>query len=447
MRVVALVLLACLTLLTAANARAQVPDDIKIGALRWDAWYEGAPDTKVLEQPEWRHRAPFFARYDESGKLHLDGDKEHVLHAEVAYARAIGLDYFIFGFYPDTGSWGRDINTHLKLNRALSSYLRLPDRMGVKFALSIHQWFPMSDLGDIAASLAKLAAHPDYMTTETGTLPVFILAHDGLDWSKFFGSDDKAREAISTLRRVTRERTGKEITFVVMYYDAIKAMDVAQRYGLDMVSTYSNFAPGKGAMESAYDSCVLHGEAVWAKAASGNVPYAPNITLGWDNRPRKAPAVNTKQSAQGPWCAPPTVDALKSHLARAATFARSQKAAVPFRTLTVYSWNEYTEGGWMAPTVTDGEAWLDTQRTAIGRNRKSKPVELTWPDQMEVANCPLRTADLPRDTIARKCKVEPRQAGKWPCPPGSTSRSETVRAPSGFESLLWSGGWRVQACV
>ncbi len=98
----------------------------------------------------------------------------------------------------------------------------------------------------------------------------------------------------------------------------------------------------------------------------------------------------------------------------------------------------------MAPTLTDGDGWLAMLRTAIGRDRKSTVVELSWPDQMESATCPLRTADRLREPIAAKCKAKPRTGPDWPCLPGSGAKAETVRAPSGYGSLLWSGGWRVK---
>jgi hypothetical protein len=362
-------LLAALTvlLLLTGVGRAQVPDDIKIGAIRWDAWFDGAPDAKVLEQPEWRHRAPWFARWDENGRIILDGDKEYVLQAEVAYARAIGLNYFIFGYYPETGSWGRDPVFHKKLNGALRAYLALPDRQGVKFALSLNQLFPMSDVPVMAEAIAQFVAHPDYVRTETGTAPVFVLAHDGFDWSKFFGSDDKAREAIRRIRDAARAASGRELTLVIMHYTSDKAWEVAQKYGLDMVTTYSNFAPGKGPVEQTDDACILHGEAVWYRAANANVPYAPNVTLGWDNRPRKTPAVNTKNSPQGPWCVFPTEGAIKGHFARAAAFVRGQTVPVPFKTITVYAWNEFAEGIAMSPTVGDKDELQVMLKQVLGR--------------------------------------------------------------------------------
>lgn len=245
---------------------------------------------------------------------------------------------------------------------------------------------------------------------------------------------------------MTRERTGREITFIIMNYVSDKAMDVAKRYGLDMVTTYSSFAPGKGAIESAFDVCTRHGEAQWAKAAAAGVPYAPNITLGWDTRPRLAPAVNPQKKEQGPWCGLPSRDVLQQHFAHAAEFVNKQVVAVPFRTITVYAWNEYTEGGWMAPSVTDADAWLGIQRAAIGRNRKLPAVELTWPDSMTPTACPLRTADKVRSQVAGKCTGQVRTTQAWPCPTGTVSKSDTVRAPSGYESMVWSGGWSVRVC-
>lgn len=402
-------------LLLASPAFAQVPEDIAIGAIRWDAWFDGANDQKVLEQPEWRHRAPFFARYDEKGKVHLDGDKEYVLHAEVAYARAIGLDYFIFGYYPDTGSWGRDPVFHRKLNGALSAYLKLPDRMGVKFAISFNQLFPLDDVPAMARNLANFAAHKDYMVTQTGTLPVFILGHDGLDWSKAFGSDDKARGVIQTLRKAVRDRTGKEITFVLMHYLSGKAWDTARRYGLDMVTTYSNFAPGKGAVQQEASACILHGQEVWRRAAQDRVPYAPNITLGWDDRPRKSLA-SYKASTQGPWCKLPASNDLKRQFASAVSFIRTYETSTPFRTITIYAWNEYTEGGWMAPNKSRGKDWMDDQRAAVGRNRALSSTTITVPADKYSFKCIPQAPSAARKNPDFYCHTD--QIYGWPCPAG-----------------------------
>lgn len=434
-------------LLLACAAAAQVPDDVPIGAIRWDAWFDDAPDRKALELPAWRHRAPFFARTDEAGRLRLDGDMEHVLHAEVAYARAMGVDYFVFGFYPDTGSWGRKLDRHLALNRALRSYLRLPDRMGVRFALSLNQLFPAADIEDMADTVAAFVAHPDYMRTENGRAPVYILGHDGLDWSRFFGSDDAARKAVETFRRKARERPGVDLTFILLHYEPAKATEAALRYGLDMLGAYTTFAPGQGAVEQAFAACSGHGAARWQLTARMGLPYVPNVTLGWDSRPRFAPEVNTKGKAQGPWCARPEAAALGRYFRDAAVAASAQPAAVPFRSILVYAWNEWAEGGWMAPNVSEGGQWMEVLRRAIGRERKPLAAELSWPDTITPAACPLRTAERDRKALAARCSAAPPPATDWPCPPGTEVAVDSIRSPSGLESLLWPGGWRTRMCT
>ncbi len=385
-----LILLAMAGTGLAGRALAQVPDDIAIGAIRWDAWFEGVKDAKIFEHPDWRGRAPFFAEYDQNGKVHLEGDQPKVLQAEVAYARAMGLDYFIFSYYPDTGSWGRDPVFHRRLNGALSAYLKLPDRMGVKFAISFNQLFPLDEAGVMARNLANFAAHPDYMVTHSGTLPVFILGHDTLEFTKVYGTEERARSVFAAMRKAVRERTGKEITFVLMHYSSDKAWDSVRTYGLDMVTTYSNFAPGKGAVAQDSAACQIHSQNVWVRAARAGVPYAPNITLGWDNRPRRQTNHDGKGSPQGPWCLPPTMGGLADQFREAARFVVLQDARPPFRTITIYAWNEFTEGGWMTPTLGNPHAWMEELRAAIGRGtqrRVDAPIDMPieWP-------CPAGTA-------------------------------------------------------
>lgn len=438
-----------LVLLIGGAAHAQVPNDIAIGALRWDSWHDGAREIRVLEQPEWAFRAPFYARHDEHGKLRLDGDKEHVLHAEVAYARAIGIDYFIFGFYPDTGSWGREASKFLKLDRALQSYLRLPDRMGVKFALSLNQLFPTTDVEDISASLASFVAHPDYMRTPSGTVPVFVFAQgaDALDLAKYFGSQDKARQAFQDMRRITRERTGREITLIILSTQLALAKEAAARYGIDMVSAYTAAAPGKDAVEIPFNACMRHAETMWDEARRNAIPYAPNITLGWDNRPRTPVGVDETIKGQGPWCASASPKELQEYFRNAEASLARQSPPPPLKSIVVYAWNEFSEGGWMAPNQGESGQKMLALRQAIGRSHRQRSLVLTWPDNTTIASCPIRAAGRTEENVIANCKTKLARPRGWPCPAGMHADQDIIRAPSGYESLIWEGGWHARRCA
>ncbi len=66
-------------LTTVTIPRAQADGGVLIGALRWDNWTAQSSELKVVEQPEWKNRVPFFAQRGEDSKLTIAGDLENVL--------------------------------------------------------------------------------------------------------------------------------------------------------------------------------------------------------------------------------------------------------------------------------------------------------------------------------------------------------------------------------
>jgi len=418
---------------------------IKFGAIRWDRWYEDSPETRVLEQDKWHDRIPFFARRDRIGHLVLDGDLENTAAAEVAYARGMGIDYFIFGFYPDTGSWNRSRRTSAELDRALVSYLRLGDHLGVKFAVSLNQLFPVQDTPDVIETIVSLMKQPDYVRTDTGTLPLFLLAQDGSEVSRAFGSDEQARAVFSQLRAAVEKSVGAKLTIILMHYDYKQAEDARARYGLDMLSTYTNFSPGKG--QQSFQSCIKHQANVWAAPLQQHLAYLPNITIGWDSRPRGDYAVAQGEPAvQRSWCGEPTQGELDQLFNSARAAAAQIPAEAPFHSIVVYAWNEFTEGGWLAPTW-DNPHRPDTVRRAIATNRPMDTIRLTFPEPVEFDECPIRSTgrSLKRIADCRRAVLHP--APPWPCPPGTGVGEERVRAPSGLEARVWNGGWRDRTCI
>jgi hypothetical protein len=448
-RLVVIAILAALTFLSVGIAigRAEPvnPPDVPIGALRWDGWFEGARDQAVLESPQGADRLPYFARHDGTGALRLDGDMEHVLAADVAYARSIGLDYFIFGYYPDTGSWNRDKRYHLALNRALAAYIRLPDRLGVRFALSLNQSFPESDLPDMAEAVARFVAHPDHMRTPTGAAPLFVYAMDDAMWLRSAGTAKAARALFDRLRVVVADRVGIELVIIVQAYDPADAWRQAAMLGADMVTSYTTFAPGDGGAVS-FSACADHARNRWRLAIDKAIPSLPTVTIGWDSRPR---AVFDKpgQKPKRAWCQKPDRAALAALFRDALADAPAAAGDVPFNSVLVYAWNEFTEGGWMAPTKAEGGRRMADLRAAIGRNRPMPDLSLTFPAAMPIETCPVRTSGLPRDDAIRRCTTTPVDAIPWPCPAGTRLAGDRIRAPGGLEARLWEGGWHDRRCV
>jgi len=103
----------------------------------------------------------------------------------------------------------------------------------------------------------------------------------------------------------------------------------------------------------------------WRKAAEAEAPYVPLVTTGWDKRPRQDHPVSWEKDhayhTQKVFPSRATPEEISSHLESAITFVKSNPRICEANAIIIYAWNEYDEGGWLAPTRgPDGEP--DTRR-------------------------------------------------------------------------------------
>jgi hypothetical protein len=422
-----------------------VHGDVLIGAIRWDAWFEGGRDVALLRPDRFADRIPFYARpgVNPGDPPVIDGTTEHVMNAELAYARSIGVDYFLFGFYPETGSWNRDRAAHQALNRALQTYLRMQQTYGVRFAVSLNQTFPRSDAPEFIERLSAFVSRNEYIRAADGTVPVFLFDSGRGSWSRTYGSADAGRDLLDTLRRGVETATGQRIVFVLLHPNPVAGQAEAASLGIPYVSAYSNFAPSDGGAVS-FERCAAHGRGVWERATRAGVTYLPNVTLGWDTRPRAAP--DETPARRRTWCLPPDRASLATAFADAARIAGERDRTL--KTVLVYAWNEFTEGGWMVPTWAAGADGVAILREAIGRRPTLPEIELTWPTHIRLDACPVRTGGLARANVTSRCTADSGPpVADWPCPPGTVTGDDRLRAPTGLEHRLWSGAWMTRRCL
>ena len=58
---------------------------------------------------------------------------------------------------------------------------------------------------------------------------------------------------------------------------------------------------------------------------------------------------------------------MAAHLSRALAFVRDNPKVCPANAVVIYAWNEYDEGGWLAPTWA-GEGKVNGERLAAVRS-------------------------------------------------------------------------------
>ncbi len=113
-----------------------------------------------------------------------------------------------------------------------------------------------------------------------------------------------------------------------------------------------------------YELLIQHAEAGWARYANGcSKPYVPYVPAGWDPRPWRDPR---------PSFAFPTREEWTGALKRVkATLDLHPNLGIPSnggrkKMLLIYAWNEFGEGGILAPTRGEKEMKLEAVREVFG---------------------------------------------------------------------------------
>ncbi len=117
---------------------------------------------------------------------------------------------------------------------------------------------------------------------------------------------------------------------------------------------------------SPYSECVDMAAQLWLELRERfSVPYYPNASMGWDPSPRTD---QSKELVEGEY---PYTRILAGNTPE--EFQRSLVLAKRFldegnthpKILTLYAWNEWTEGGYLEPDTVNGMKYLEAIRAVF----------------------------------------------------------------------------------
>lgn len=324
-----------------------------VGAIRWDAWSGGditAQVERTLGPKRYHDRLPWFAEVIDDSRVRIDGGRQEIMDREIAFAAEAGLDYWAFLLYPEGES----------MSRGLQLYLSSSQRKRVNFCLILHNAFGVPDAQwprerDRAVALLK---EPGYQTVLGGRPLVYAFA---LGYRGAFPTERFAEF------RSEAKKAGLDPYCVFMGWNPARDFRDESPKGFDAVSAYAC-----GSEDATYAAlCAKVETKYWANAAAAGVPYIPLVTTGWDKRPRKDNPVSWEVGhsyhQQAVFPATPTPQELAAHLSRALAFVRENAKVCPANAVVIYAWNEYDEGGWLAPTWR-GEGKVNGERLEAVRS-------------------------------------------------------------------------------
>jgi hypothetical protein len=319
-----------------------------VGAIRWDNWRLDGDHGELLDDPALADRIPYFAVRLPNGKLGFPGDKPYVLAADVQYARSAGIDYFLFGYYLDTGAWRRNKETARAINRTYRAYLGLPDRAGVRFAIMFNWSFPPEDIPEVVRVISEAARHPDYIATRDGAVPVFFFTPNVERWAKGFGGEEGAIKALADIRARVLAETGKRMYATSLLFGLAEGGPLAIRIGFDAFSTYAN-GTGTGGKAVPYGACAAGARTYWERAQRLPIGFPPTVTMGWDYRPMlERPDMQPPRDPNRSWCTPATDAEWTQQIHAAVAAAAANPRNERLQSIIIYAWNEFSEGGWIS---------------------------------------------------------------------------------------------------
>ncbi len=324
-----------------------------LGAIRWDAWTEWEKYKQFLYPEEWHYRLPFFAEIRDDGTVEIRGDRMDVVNQEIEYAHEAGIDYWAWCWYDP---WREDAP---HMNDVLELYRQSPKRHLVNYCLIGPGYFATQNWHETVAMFVDMFQEPNYQKLQ-GNRPLFYY-FEAEAAVPHFRSEEAAREAIQYLRDETIGAGLGNPYIVALTFWPDKAAEAVETVGFDAFGSYCN-PPGAENRELEYSELAALNRWFWNASAEKGIPFVPPINAGWDPRPRK-----TLESVDddGNWSKGPEPEELRDHVLDALQWLAGHPEINEPNTILIYAWNEFDEGGWIAPTLKEGTARLDAIAEAI----------------------------------------------------------------------------------
>ncbi len=345
MRALLLVALAGLTPPQASERRATV------GAYYFDGW---AGKHRLAGREAWAKDAPTHLTRrmldefpDREPLWGWRDDKLEVMERQIDLAAGHGIDFFAFCWYfrPTRKQVDED-----PLHTGLNLFLKARNNRRVRFCLLVanHQGAYIGGPGNwILASeyWMPLLTHPRHVRVDGK--PLLIV----------FNPRDVVREGLENLQAAAR-KAGLPGVAVAACGHGDPVVGFTHR-------TYYNIVPGyaSGSQERRYAELVEAHQKAWS--GTPEQPFIPEVTAGWDKRPWEGE--NGLNQRPGWYFPDRTPEAFGIFMRSAIEWMnRNPGRTTKERVVLVYAWNEFGEGGYIAPTKGDPDGkYLKAMKSAL----------------------------------------------------------------------------------
>ena len=329
----------------------------KIGAYYFDGWTSGSYHLRERLLTEFADRQPLWGWND---------DSLTTVEVQIDYAADHGLSFFAFDwYYPEGPQKTTPLNTGLEL------YLKARNRNRLEFCLLVanHGGFRIGpqDWDSVWNLWRPLLQHPQHLRTRGKPLLIFFSPRELLS---AFGSTETLRTAFAELQ-TSAARAGLPAIEIAACatpgpengWSDLRELESA---GFTCFTgyNYSGYInKGREKIQAFANMMEGHAHIRERFAAKSSLPYLPVVTAGWDKRPWEDAQSTETQSVYYPDRTPVQ---LRRFIGQAFDWMNKNPArTMPERIVLIYAWNEYGEGGYVAPTIGNGTRYLEAIRDSL----------------------------------------------------------------------------------
>jgi len=322
----------------------------------------------------------------------IDGKNPADVAKEIDLASNAGIDVFLWDWY----WYGGEMTMQESLEEG---FLKAPNRNKMKFCLMwcyhdrvdsfrddprapkrMLMQLPRTS-GDFLANIrycVKFFREPTYWFKKG--MPFYSI-YSAERFVRDMGGPEKAKALLETARGIARDAGFKGIAFQGMNPETARAAEELAAAGFDFTGTYSNIA-GPAPQQAKRNGTFVYDYADlfpgvrqrWKDLSSASVPHIPSLPAGRDTTMR------CRNDEPFPWknprypydsiCLNNTPDLFQKLLRE----AKDHVANDPKNpgALLIYGWNEYTEGGYIAPNNYDADGALRAVAAVFGRKPKNE---------------------------------------------------------------------------
>jgi hypothetical protein len=298
-----------------------------------EPWAQNAPThlcRRLLD--EFPDREPIWGWRD---------DNPAIMERQIDLAADHGLAFFAFCWYwrDDKKAINRQAIKDTPYHTSMELYLKAKNLQRLKFCLLVanHQGSEIvgaDNWRQAAEFWLPYLKHPQHLTVDGK--PLLIIFNPA-------GAD---KNCLAAVQEVARKAGLPGIAIAGCGGGALEA-GYTHRTSYNVRSAY---APGSGPAQRKYSELVAANRAVWK--GSRQQPFLPIITSGWDRRPWEGPTgLGSDPSCYYPDRTPEQfADFLRDTLK---WMDAHPDQATAERIALIYAWNEFGEGGYLAPTKGD----------------------------------------------------------------------------------------------